>query len=411
MARNIRVLYLSYDGMTDPLGQSQVLSYLRPISEQGVVFDLISFEKPFLFETKKGIIDTMISGKSINWHPLLYTKKPPVLSTVKDIFKGWQKIKSLYKKQHFDIVHCRGYISALLGLRAKKKYGSKFIFDMRGFFPDEKKESGLWKGILYEPVYRYFKFKERQFFEQSDINISLTHAGKTEIKKAFNIPGEKIGVIPTCVDFNIFKPFDSGIRNSIRRELKIPQNATVLLYSGSIGTNYRPDIIFNIFKNLSAIKENSYLLIISHTDKSVIESELKKAGIDTATIRIVSSDYLNVYRYLMAGDYGVIMYDKSYSALGRSPTKLAEYWACGLPFISQKNLGDLDYIIEKYPNGGVLIDTMDDNGIQAALKKLISNSVDKNALRKYAMEYFDLQNGVLSYLSIYDQISNSKTVQ
>jgi glycosyltransferase involved in cell wall biosynthesis len=406
MARNIRVLYLSYDGMTDPLGQSQVLSYLRPMSEQGVEFDVISFEKPNLFKTKKAVIDKMINGKRINWHPLLYTKKPPVLSTVKDIFSGWHEIKRLYKKQHFDIVHCRGYISALLGLRAKKKYDSLFIFDMRGFFPDEKKESGYWKGNLYQPVYRYFKFKERQFFEQSDYNISLTYAGKAEIEKTFNIPGEKIGVIPTCVDFNIFKPFDSSIRNSIRQELQITQDATTLLYSGSIGTSYRPDIIFNIFRNFRAVKENSILLIISHTDKEVIESELKKAGIDTTIIRIVSSDYLNVHRYLMAGDYGVIMYDKSYSAIGRSPTKLAEYWACGLPFISQKNLGDLDYIIEKYPNGGVLIDAMDDNGIQTALKKLVKNSIDKSALRKDAMGYFDLKNGVLSYLTIYDQIIN-----
>lgn len=409
MARKIRVLYLSYDGMTDPLGQSQVLSYLRPMAEQGVRFDLISFEKPHLFETKKDMIDKMISGKSINWRPLSYTKKPPVISTVKDIFKGWQEIKRLYKKQHFDIVHCRGYISALLGLRAKRKYGSRFIFDMRGFFPDEKKESGLWKGSLYQPVYRYFKFKEKQFFEQSDMNISLTYAGKTEIEKTFNISGNKIKVIPTCVDFNIFKSFDSTIRNLMRQELQIPQEATVLLYSGSIGTNYRPDIIFNIFKNLRMIKENSYLLIISHIDKSAIEAELKKAGIDTKTIRIVSSDYLNVHRYLMAGDYGVIMYDKSYSALGRSPTKLAEYWACGLPFISQKNLGDLDYIIGKYPNGGVLIDSMDNNGIQTALKKIVNNSIDKNALRKDAMEYFDLKNGVISYLAIYDSITNSKS--
>jgi glycosyltransferase involved in cell wall biosynthesis len=379
------------------------------MSEQGVEFDLISFEKPHLFETKKSVIDTMINGKSVNWHPLLYTKKPPVISTVKDIFSGWQLIKQLYKIKHFDIVHCRGYISALLGLHAKNKYSSRFIFDMRGFFPDEKKESGLWKGTLYQPVYSYFKFKEQQFFERSDMNISLTHAGKTEIEKTFNIPGDKIEVIPTCVDFNIFKPFDISIRNSIRQELQIPQDATVLLYSGSIGANYRPDIIFNIFNNLKTLKENSYLLIISHTDKGLIESELKKASIDTSTIRIVSSDYLNVHRYLMAGDYGVIMYDKSYSALGRSPTKLAEYWACGLPFISQKNLGDLDYIIEKYPNGGALVESMDDAGIQTALKKLMNNSIDKSALRKDAMKYFDLKNGVISYLSIYDQITNSQS--
>ena len=93
MARSIRVLYLSYDGMTDPLGQSQVLAYLKPMSEQGVTFDLISFDKPHLFDAKHGIIEKKIEGKAIKWHPLMYTKKPPVISTVKDLLAGWRKIK------------------------------------------------------------------------------------------------------------------------------------------------------------------------------------------------------------------------------------------------------------------------------------------------------------------------------
>ena len=407
MDKNSRALYLSYDGMTDPLGQSQVLAYLRPMSEQGVEFDIISFEKPHFFETKKQMIENLIDGKKINWHPLLYTKKPPVISTVKDIYKGWQLIKSLYKKQHFDIVHCRGYISAMLGLMAKRKYGSKFIFDMRGFFADEKKESGYWQGSMYQPVYKYFKYKEKQFFSESDFAISLTHAGKVEIEKTFKVQDGKMAVIPTCVDFNVFKPFESALRKMIREELNIPQDATVLLYSGSVGPNYRFDIIFNVFKKLCELRENCYLLIISHTDINEIKTEIKKADLTESNIRITSSDYASVYRYLMAGDFGIIMYDKSYSALGRSPTKLAEYWACGLPFISRKGIGDLDYIIDKYPRGGVLIETIDDSGITIALKNLLNASYDKEALRKYAIEYFDLQNGVRSYLAIYNNLTKS----
>ena len=38
------VLYLSYDGMTDPLGQSQVIPYLSHISENFKI-TIISFEK------------------------------------------------------------------------------------------------------------------------------------------------------------------------------------------------------------------------------------------------------------------------------------------------------------------------------------------------------------------------------
>ena len=53
---NKNVLYISYDGMTDPLGQSQVLPYLIGLSKSGYSFDLISFEKKERFNTIKNTI-------------------------------------------------------------------------------------------------------------------------------------------------------------------------------------------------------------------------------------------------------------------------------------------------------------------------------------------------------------------
>jgi hypothetical protein len=40
------ILYIAYDGMTDPLGQSQVLPYISGLSKLGYQFTLISCEKP-----------------------------------------------------------------------------------------------------------------------------------------------------------------------------------------------------------------------------------------------------------------------------------------------------------------------------------------------------------------------------
>ena len=42
---NKNILYISYDGITDPLGQSQILPYISELSRKGLKFHLISFEK------------------------------------------------------------------------------------------------------------------------------------------------------------------------------------------------------------------------------------------------------------------------------------------------------------------------------------------------------------------------------
>ncbi len=41
----MKVLYISYDGILEPLGQSQVLRYLEKLSSKHQIH-LISFEKP-----------------------------------------------------------------------------------------------------------------------------------------------------------------------------------------------------------------------------------------------------------------------------------------------------------------------------------------------------------------------------
>ena len=50
MSEHKNVLYISYDGMTDPLGQSQVLPYISGLNKYGINFHLISFEKPARFK-------------------------------------------------------------------------------------------------------------------------------------------------------------------------------------------------------------------------------------------------------------------------------------------------------------------------------------------------------------------------
>lgn len=115
-----RVLYLSYDGMTDPLGQSQVLPYLVGLSKQGYQFTLISFEKEERVEKGRAVIEKICRENNIQWCPLLYTKTPPVLSTLKDIRSLKRKITSLQSQSRFDLVHCRSYITALAGEWMKK---------------------------------------------------------------------------------------------------------------------------------------------------------------------------------------------------------------------------------------------------------------------------------------------------
>ena len=118
-----QVLYISYDGMTDSLGQSQVIPYLKGLSKKGYQFTIISCEKKENFEQNKEKIKSVLTADNIEWHPISYTKQPPVLSTIYDVFRIKKLAFSLHQKNNFSIVHCRSYISSLIGLQLKKKFG------------------------------------------------------------------------------------------------------------------------------------------------------------------------------------------------------------------------------------------------------------------------------------------------
>src|ERR1700752_833715 len=140
----MKILYISYDGMTDPLGQSQVIPYLKGLSEKGYKIIIISCEKRDRFEKQKKSIKKLLYAANIDWHPVPYSKLPSVFSKQFNLSLINSKAQQLCKDEKPDVIHCRSYMAALIGLKLKKKYGTKFIFDMRGFWADERIDGGIW---------------------------------------------------------------------------------------------------------------------------------------------------------------------------------------------------------------------------------------------------------------------------
>jgi glycosyltransferase involved in cell wall biosynthesis len=387
-----RILYLSYEGMTDALGQSQVLAYMEKLSAYYDI-SIISCEKKDRYQTFGREIEEKCERAGITWHPLFYTKSPPILSTVYDVWKMMRKAKSLFREKPFDIVHCRSYITSLVGIKLKEQFGAKYIFDMRGFWIDEKVEAGYWdtRKWLYRVVVKYLRKKETLFFNQADIIVSLTQAGKNAIVAARPACENKIYIVPTCVNLEVFKPYQVSTRERIRKELGIPADSFVLLYSGGYGANYDIDFLKTVFKKIKEHKPGARILILSKDGVTGLENDPIRADAVAVTL-----PYSKVGEYLMAGNIGVINYTNHFSVAGRSPTKLGEYWASGLPAVAPKGIGDVDYLFSHYKNSGSLYDEAD---FTNKLDEIVTT--DKEVLRSYAEDYFSLDNGVKKYNTIY----------
>ena len=205
------------------------------------------------------------------------------------------------------------------------------------------------------------------------------------------------------MDFENFPRFNEKIRLRVRKELSINNNSKVLVYSGSLGGNYDLKEFSIIFKSFLKFNNNNLILIVTKTTEGFILNKLKGYKLDVSRVIIVESEFSQVYQYLQASDVGLILYKRAFSTIGRSPTKLGEYWASGIPAISLKNIGDIDFIYEKYPFGIELLEDLNDNCFENTLESLFSTR-NINNLRNAAKEYYHIEKGISFYANIYKEL-------
>lgn len=400
----IPVLYISYDGMTDPLGQSQVIPYLAGLSGEGYAFTLISCEKPDAYEKHKDKIAALLRSANIDWRPIPYTKKPPVLSAVYDLYKIKRLAFRLQQEKKFAIVHCRSYIAALAGLELKKRFGVKFIFDMRGLWADERVDGKLWNlgNPVYRSVYVYFKRKEKEFLEAADYTVSLTHNAREEIRSWPQLQQEKvkIAVIPCCVDLGLFDPqrIDRAKLHALKQELNLQDSAFVLLYLGSIGTWYMLEEMMAFFAELKKQEPHAQFLFVTRDEHERILRTAEKYGVkDSILLRPGTRE--EVPYLVTLSDYSIFFILPSYSKKASSPTKQGEIMAMGIPLLCNSGVGDTDKIVQDY-HSGVLVGEFTQDAYRQAIAAM-QQQFNRETIINGAQEYYALEKGVQQYAGIY----------
>jgi glycosyltransferase involved in cell wall biosynthesis len=402
-----KILYITYDGLTDPLGQSQVLPYVVELGSHSYKFTILSFEKKARLAKEKHIIEEITKRAGIEWVPLTFTKRPPVLSKIYDRWKLKRKSHQLFKKHRFDLIHCRSYVAAEIGLWLKKKYGVRFLFDMRGFWADEKIDNGQWnmKNLLFRKIYAHYKKKEKQFLRDADGIVSLTHTAKKELVNRFS--GDLvIDVIPCCADlahFNYKGESMNGMVEGLREQIGINKNNKVITYLGSVGGWYMTKEMFSFYKALLKKYPEFILTIITKDNPAIVKKEAEESGLPVEKLRIFYSGRKELPDYLSLSDCSIFFIRPTYSKMATSPTKHGELMGMGVPVICN-DIGDTGRIIEETQTGLVVKEFSEPeyDRIVQHMDDLLA--IPKEKIRRSAFEFFDLKKGSDRYLQLYQRI-------
>jgi glycosyltransferase involved in cell wall biosynthesis len=403
----MRALYISYDGMTDPLGRSQVLPYLEGLAKRGHEITLVSCEKPDRMAAYGAGIHAICDRAGIDWQPIAYHKSPPILSGIIDVAAVKRAAARLHKRQHFDLVHCRSYMAAIVGDWLKRTRGVPFLFDIRGFWADERIERGIWpvRNPLFRIAYRYFKKLETRFFRDADAIVSLTDTARHEIEHwpVDRRPGAPITVIPCCVDLALFDEAARASRAATRTKLGIAAKAPVLVYVGSVGGAYLIDEMLALFRAYEKLRPGAHFLIVTGHPPEQVERFALAMGVDPAKLVVVAAKRDEVPALISAADLGVSFILATYSAMASCPTKFGEMLAMGVPVIANGGVGDIADIIRD-TGAGAIVEDFDEASLTKAIAEAEAAGTDPAAVRAAAVRYFALEQGVDRYDEIYQAI-------
>ena len=397
--------------MTDPLGESQVIPYVLALSGRGYDFHLLSFEKPDRFENSRNRIGRLLREHGVEWVPKSFTSRPRLLAKAYDGLRMRRAVQSLHQEFAFDLVHCRSYAAADAALALKKRAGVPYLFDMRGFWVDERVEGGIWDEALphYAALYRHFKRREKKYLAGAAGVVTLTEAAVTEMASWEGLPELDIDIIPCAVDTDLFRASgDPSVRARTRTQLSVPTSGFVVGYLGSISTWYLLDDMLRLFAQILKRRTDAWFVFITRDSLRTLREAAVRHGIPPERILAKEVNRDDVPRFLEAMDLSIFFIRPSYSKTASCPTKLGELMAVGVPSITNAGVGDVERIMASY-QAGIVLDDLEDATLEAAtdqLDELLASP--REPMVRGAREYFDLEKAVEKYARMYERILSSE---
>jgi len=259
---------------------------------------------------------------------------------------GWNKYA--YKKaceliEQFDIktviTTSPPHSVQLVGLKLKRKFGIRWIADLRDPWSDVFYNKDLMRTRLAD---FFDKRLEKKVLEQCDEIITVCDSVKNLfLKKTNKLSPEKIHIVLNGFDNSDFQ----NLPDVKDEDFKIT-------YVGTIALSYNAKIIFDSIKKLSEKNKNiPYKLIFVGSVPEAVKQQIADSGISNLTEYIDYLPHNEAIEYMKTATVLVNVFPETAGYDG-VPGKFAEYIASRRPIISiDAHDGDAARILERTESG------------------------------------------------------------
>jgi glycosyltransferase involved in cell wall biosynthesis len=401
------ILYLTFEGILEPLGRSQVLRYVRDLHERDFRYTILSLEHHPVIESGDEVnqLEAELAASSIGWKHLVY-QTGSSRAVIGNVIRAFRSARSLIRERQIQLIHARSYVAAGVAFGLRVLTGVPYIFDMRGYWIDERAAEGrLFNNRI---VYSTGKWVERLLLRHAAGVVTLTSLMANDLRETvLRNSSISTAVIPTCTDYEEFALAKDRAPDSV-----LPADVLARLHSklvvgmvGSVNASYCLDESLTLFKKLLLLRPDAHLLCISQQTE-VISQRVKDQGIPEESFTIVKAQHRDMPRWLRHMDWAFLMLHERFAKRGSMPTKLGELLASGVRPIQYGCNQEVREIVEQ-SGSGIVLDGITQEDLDLAARKIAANplaNAEVVTAREISRRWFDINSGVVEYQRLLSEV-------
>ncbi|HEY0130743.1 MAG TPA: glycosyltransferase [Allosphingosinicella sp.] len=398
----MRILFVTWDGPQVAYLESLFLPIFAGLAEHGVHFDILQFR--WGPEAQAEAIARRCAAAGCGYRHSTIWRGLGGLGPFAAAFAGGREVRRAVRDFGSDAVMPRSHMPGIAVAAAGGARLRPILFDADGFAVDEKVELGLLSAS--GPTYRILRRVEAGMVRASESVIVRSAAAARILRERAggSIEPGRFHVVANGRDEAVFHPSDEGARRAVRAELGIDPAVPLAVYAGSVGAQYRFDLIRDFAEALALQRPDARLLVLSGSPE-LAEAELGGTGSLAPIVMRAPPD--RVARYLAAADIGLAFRAQSFSVQGVAPVKLGEYLLCGVPAVGNVAVGDTGAALA----AGVFLD--DALGAAAAARWLVEEVMPRREdyrtrARAVGTERFSLRRSIDDYLAALAPVANDR---
>lgn len=273
----------------------------------------------------------------------------------------------------FDVIHERFTKLSIGGVLAARKLGIPVVLEVNADILDEWDSFGQGLRGLQRLVVRW---NAAFCFRHATTIVAVSSPLKTQLVKAWNLPIEKIVVLPNGADVEHFQPHPDP--RAVRRRLGVEDVPSVVFVSGFYPWHASLELVDSFVQVHQQIPTAHLYMIGDGQMRNQTETYARQLGLEQVISFVGAVRHEKIPDWLAIADVAVMPYPKMDRELWFSPLKMYEYMAAGKAIVASR-AGQIAEVISD-GDTGLLIEPGDTEHFAQALILLLANEGERNRL-------------------------------